>query len=616
MRKIKQSLKKDEGAALALVLVMVVLLSLWLMSVSILTQSSNAAINQNLVKTAQKNSAVSIAIQRVVYCAQVLSDNNNNFNYPGCVKRPDPTTNLLNQYLVGSGSNPCSTPEGFVSDIDFSYGSLKENAPQIDLSKLGSYYFAKDEGQSGQMYRSDYTDYPLMNVADWVPEDEDSISPFKTLNIDTNSIPVTSGTLRIACKNLASSGVVNPLASYMLVGTSLSGEIGRESGLKILACSTNNNSFDIAGGLFNSSGLWDIGSNCGRVIQLTNSVGNLNQIQTVKGGCAAITNKYGPNDVQTINEVVFRTCDESLLPEEMDLAFKNSKIAAYVQYQNSLVPTPTSPASFSSRTCRVSNGIIDITVWNSIKSSLNSSSSSACGRNASNPIYLGTSNKFDSFTPFVFEIPAGKFVVSANYIVSNSISGCSSNPGSQLLFSGKTSISIKGTLYLCPVNSDTKNAFGQVVDKPVISTCNFFWGRTCGLDDFSSQYAVPFLDIASGGNLTAKGPVFAPNGWGNISQLSGAIFQKGILLKALTLDPTSKLPADSTSPVASKCNGDRCLELTITFTPTGGSTITYGVIQIRMRDNFLGYRKDSTNISNTSGKYIIDYWNLRSDQNG
>ena len=551
MNTLKERLKKEEGAALALVLVMVVLLSLWLMSVSILTQSSNAAINQTLIKSAQKSAAVALAVQSSINCAQALPDANGAFDFPGCATR-------TNGYLVGSYANPC-TAANLVNDIDYSIKTAVVNQANNSIGE--------------------------------------TLQP---------------GKIKVNCINSPNSGVVEPLASYMLVGTSTTGTIGVDSGLQVSNCSSTLN---LNGGLLNSSSRWNVDSNCGTILRLamTNNSDSQHvpQIKTAAGGCAAIKPYVNAADLAS----KYPSCDENFLPAEMDPTVVNSTVAGYIQYQNSYISPVYGVASFSSSTCRFTSGIIDSTVLATINSSL--SSGSGCGSRSDRPIYFGQSNKFVSNggAPLVLNIPSNKYFVSANYS-SNNGGSCNGSAGTQLVFAGATSINVQsgGRLRLCPVNSSDKNSFGQTVDKPVIITCNVFFGAPCSLaEDFVSQPGTAFLTIASGGYLTADGLVFAPSGWGKINWLTGAIFPKGIMLKALQLVPSGTSASSSTSAAANPCNGDRCLQLKIGFSPdsVSGATVPYGLVQIRMRDNFLGFNNFGKSVSQTSGTYRIDLWDLQ-----
>ena len=581
MNRLKERLKKDEGAALALVLVMIILLSLWLMSVSILTQSSNAAINQTLVKSAQKSAGVALGVERAINCAQALPDASKVFDYPGCVTR-------TNDYLVGSKSNSCSTA-GFVSDIEV------KNIDNAITSYDPNYYKDKlfYEKSSSTMFYSDGKTWSLNNF-----------SPYKEFSNIDKSTSVKEGTLKVNCLNPTYSGVVEPLASIMLVGTSSIGTIGVDSGIELNCPSTS--TLTLAGGLLNNSARWSIPGDCSGKLKMGTAVDaqHVPKIRTVTGGCAGAS---------------IQPCDDSFKPEEMDPTVINSFVAGYIQYQNAYTPQVGGTAvRTGSNRCTLTSGNIDQTLLDSVLVS--------CGSRL-NPVIFGPVNKFvtsidrntNQVTPLVFTVPSGKYFISPNYDQLRNLCD-NGKTGSQLVFTAGTSINVKngGFLQLCNARIGELNSFGEPVKAPVISTCNTFYGSPCSQDEsklsnglFNSDPNVPFLRIESGSNLRAEGLVFAPNGWGSISSLSGAKIPQGIMLKALQLT-VSGISEPVTSAAPGPCNGERCLQLTIKFKPSSTTPeVFYGLVQMRMRDNFLGFNNFGKSVSATSGTYRIDLWDLQ-----
>ena len=316
LNKIKTLSKKDDGAALALVLIMIVLIGLWLTTVSFLTQSSSAAITQNIRNTDSRATAMDAAFESALTC--LTSGSNTK-----C------TTTIANPQL-GSKLNPCE-------------GDIKPVAVNGVFQALAT--------ASASTNRRTQTN----------------------LN-GSVAIECTQPT-----SALEASGATDPLASYMLVGgdstcTPATCITGINGGLNVVSYGCN--PLYLNGGILNTSGAWNgiSGSSCNDGTSVGNSAIRLkttNSVVTVPNSslssndsCAGlkfnVTSCDCPAGLTTSAQ-----CPKNLNSDTLSPTSSASYVNAYLNYVGTRLDAyPSSISVITS--CSISPGYIDTDLLTSL----------------------------------------------------------------------------------------------------------------------------------------------------------------------------------------------------------------------------------------------------------
>lgn len=322
LKNLKSASKKDDGAALALVLIMIVLIGLWLTTVSFLTQSSSAAITQNIRNTDSRATAMDMAFESALTCLTSGSSSN-------C------TTSVTIPQL-GSASNSCD-------------GKIKPVAVNNVFQALGT--------ASGTTNRRTQTN----------------------LN-GSVAIECTQPT-----GALEASGATDPLASYMLVGgdstcTPATCITGINGGLNVVSYGCN--PLYLNGGILNTSGAWN-GVSGGSCNDGTSSghtsmrLKTINSVVTVpdttlssNDSCAGL--KFNVTSCDCPSGLTSATqCSKNLSADTLSPTSSSSYVNGYLNYVGTKLDAyPISTAAITS--CSITPGYIDTTLLTTLNQKTNS----------------------------------------------------------------------------------------------------------------------------------------------------------------------------------------------------------------------------------------------------
>lgn len=308
LKNLKSASKKDDGAALALVLIMIVLIGLWLTTVSFLTQSSSAAITQNIRNTDSRATAMDLAFESALTCLTAGSSAN--------------CTSSITTPQLGSKLNPCD-------------GDIKPVAVNGVFQALGTASATNRRTQTN-------------------------------LN-GSVAIECTQPT-----SSLEASGATDPLASYMLVGgdstcTPSTCITGINGGLNVVSygCSP----LYLNGGILNTSGAWNgiSGSSCNDGtstghssirLKTTNSVVTVpNSSLSSNDACAGlkfnVTSCDCPAGLTSASQ-----CSKNLNADTLSPTSSSSYVNAYLNYVGTKLDAfPISVSVITS--CSITPGYID-----------------------------------------------------------------------------------------------------------------------------------------------------------------------------------------------------------------------------------------------------------------
>jgi hypothetical protein len=562
---------KDDGAALALVLVMVVFLSLWMGAVSVLTQSSLKTIQRNVSESTLRSTLVSGAL-----------------------------ATALNQ-LTFDGQ-----------------GNARRWGINVDTD-------------------SDY--YSRCSTRDLLPY------------VDGNT------TVDIQCSESIYSGKVFPLASYVLVGencTASSCITGRDGGLAMFPKGNSNCSdfpFRVSGGIINVAGAWrnvdctDLqlviptsasetrptitqpsnSGNCPAALKYPDATTSMTSGQSSSPCSCPYVGLGSPStSTSTPSNVECTLVDSTQLSQSQfndlssyvdSIAANLSQVSGFASFDNDnscSAPNMTAyPTQFPNGVVFINPGIIRGTVFDKLNTY-----TQGCGT-TQRPVPIIFKPGVYRFLPdsgqeMIWNIKTASTTVLGGFpkqAADGTWSDCDATKpeyGVELQFTGKSGINMTtGRLSLCPRSN-------AGLEQPVIAAPTKFvttgvWQapiNSCAAGDQNGSGECAFITTGAGNAsscdmcIIARGLVYAPGGWGNLSLngKSSFTFDKGALFAAMSITGTGSASAAGSVAPPPPFTGDRVVQLRFLKRDTSlGTQKDLGVVQVVIKDYFgrrlaTGYR--------------------------
>jgi hypothetical protein len=580
MRIRTQSAKDEEGSALALVLFFIIIVSLWLGSVALLTQSSSSAIKTNIAESQKRSDYVDIgvkaALQELTPNPACSSGTIDDADYDlscrrGTLFQPCSDTTFYNRLeaVLASTEIKVRCGQSNLSGIDSSLGSLILLGDGTDCSSNCA--VGRDGGLSISASGASDPTTPACSTSTGDSSRYRIYGSVINLSGKWDSVDCTDFEVATTPTDVAPK-IIQPLAgeAYCPSGFSPCGVLSEWGG--------------------KASGI-------GSVSSLTLS--KYNKIN------AFVNYTAGHLDA-------FPTTRATVSPEDADCSnsfntsFSGKKsitiLPGYISNEN---PASTNVLTLSrlnelTKSCGDGGSGGPAVVFQSgVYGFVGSTTSGSSSSNTWSINYSG------SITGSVF---AG--LPNWEQDGSNFDAPCGSDPvsnGVRFLFKNYSYINLQRGKFIACASSkaDPRGAgYEPIVTQPIFSApaknsysnpalANFWWGSSSGVtNSYDAFYTSAQGNNSGGGCINADvcanfvGSIFAPASWLNI-QLNGTTissFKKGMFVKALTISQTgSGPPTKSVSSPGVVTNGDRQVQLNFFRRSTGQFL---GSVQLKIDDSY------------------------------
>lgn len=535
----------DSGSALALVLIMIVLLSLWLSSVAVLTQSSQQAISNNVRLSERRANLVSGALTQAVQ--ELTFDSSGNIRRWGV-----------------DWDSPGDTP----SARRCSGITLSDYVSGPDTVRIQCYQKV-DSGKTFPM-----ASFVLTGTGEWT-------TPSGSQNCGTACVPGQDGGLNFSSSSL------NSCTDVTLPRLVVSGGILNSSGV------------------FKLGSRGDDPTNYCNVLSLGTETSTATVTMPDKNlaGCPA-TLRFGysctcPYTYPTSSATCTLVSAPEVSPSNdvSDIkAYLDSVSAALPEVSGTAAPTPGQSCATPDTTTYPGNSVV---TWlpgridTTTLATLNSMTDGTCNATIilSPGVYrfVGTTAATGGIAKSgtnTWNITKTKVIVGTPKTTSGTIDGCNATaPGAQLQFANASYFSVNNgnssnpsNVYLCSQEATTPVIVAPMYGAP----SSFYWNG-----DHASEFLHTDQGNASGPNvvLETNGLVFAPAGWASLGMngQSYTAFRSGAVFSAMTIAGTGSARSGGSVAPPPPFNGDRVVQFRF-WDATLAQDL--GLVQVVIRDYF------------------------------